>query len=83
MGLFQLYFPQFTYQVDNVFPLYIEDLPHTFSQPDKKAICNFGAAIKNRLFEGRMALNFNVQEHVTYLCDKGIYLIEEGDVNYD
>lgn len=79
VNLFKAFFPQYLYQVDNVFPLRIEGLPSTFQQPDRVMMCNFGSAIKNKLFRGRMASNFSIQPHVALLCERGIYSIKEGE----
>lgn len=81
-NLFKVFFPSFEYRVDWVFPLYIEGLPIEFPQPDKRMVCNFGAAIKNKNFSGRMSMNFDVQAHVDALCERGLYLIEEENDDY-
>lgn len=79
LNLFNAFFPNYTYQVDNVFPLYVSGLPTEFGEADRRALCNFGMAIKNKKFAGRQYSNFDVQQHISELCSKGIYLITEGD----
>lgn len=77
-NLFDHIYPQYSYQVDTVFPLIVPETPTEFTQPDIDMIRNFGAAIKNKYFAGRMSPNFNVEPFVEDMCSKGIYLLKEG-----
>lgn len=73
-ALFERNFPEYMYRVDLAFPMYIEDLPDTFKEPDKDMIRNFGQAIKNSLFAGKGDRDFDIQSHIKYLHDNGIYM---------
>lgn len=73
-ALFANNFPEYMYRVDLTFPLYIDDLPDTFKEPDKDMIRNFGQSIRNSLFSGRGDSDFDIDKHIKYLHDNGIYM---------
>lgn len=79
LNMFHQFFPAYEYQVHNVFPLYVKDLNHECSVPDKRMICNFGCAIKNKRFSGRMSPSFDITQHTARLCENGVYILKEGD----
>lgn len=76
-NVFKAWWPSCLPQIDNVFPLWIDDVPDEFVAPNMYAIRNFGAAIHNKLFSGRKDASFNIQEHIDNLCEQGIYMIKE------
>ncbi len=73
-AIFDRLLPEYSYRVDLAFPLYVDDLPDEFKEPDKEMICNFGHYIKNRYFRGRNTSDFDIMPHIKYLHDNGIYL---------
>ena len=77
-NLFDHICPQYSFQVDTVFPLIVADTPDSFAQPDIDMIRNFGAAIHNKYFAGRMSPNFDVEPFIDEMCSRGIYLLKEG-----
>lgn len=74
---FEVLAPDYVYQVDNVFPLYIDDLPIDFKQPDKHLVMNFGNAIHNSLFKGRGSADFDIEPYVMELQSTGCYLEDD------
>lgn len=72
--LFDRFMPEYSYRVDLAFPLYIDDLPDTFKEPDMGMICNFGHFIKNKNFVGRNSADFDIEPHITHLHENGVYL---------
>lgn len=72
--IFDLRFPDLSYRVDLAFPIYIEDMPDTFKEPDKDMIRNFGQAIRNKLFAGKGDKDFDIKSHIRHLHDNGVYL---------
>lgn len=69
--------PEALDQVDLVFPLQIDDIPDSFSIPDKQMVMNFGDAINNRLFKNRGAVDFDVTPYTVAMQSQGLYIEEE------
>lgn len=69
--------PEALAQVDLVFPLLIDDIPDTFSEPNPLMIKNFGDAINNKLFRNRGSVDFDVTPYTVAMQEQGLYIEEE------
>ena len=72
--VFDKFFPDYSKQVDLIFPIMLDDLPMEFSKPDRQTICNFGNAIHNSMFTGRQEKSFDINPHIEALHSVGAYL---------
>ncbi len=73
-AIFDKNFPEYSYRVDLAFPLFIDDLPDTFNEPNMYMIRNFGHAIKNSLFLDKGDKDFDINKHIQALHNNGVYL---------
>lgn len=75
---FDYLYPEYKYQAELVFPLDVEDLPTSFSTPDRQSIVNWGSAMNNKFFRGMGSPDFPIKEHLEEIHKYGMYL---EDVN--
>lgn len=74
---FDYLFPDYTSQVDLVFPLVVDGLPSDFKKPDKQAIANWGDAINNKCFRGRGSKDFRIEDYLEEITNLGLYVEED------
>lgn len=66
--------PQYTDQVDIVFPLEIESVPTTFSPLNYAMLHDMGQAINNRFYRDRGSKMFDPEPYITDMQSRGLYL---------
>jgi len=67
-------YPTITQQINNVFPLTCDALSMDITEPNAQMVCNWGDAIKNKIYRGRKSPNFNVENETAKVQEMGMYL---------
>lgn len=67
-------YPDIQARIDLIWPLVVDDVPLDISTPDMQAIKNWGDAMHNKLFKGKMSSDFDVEEEVDKMQTLGMYL---------
>ena len=67
-------YPDIQERINLIWPLVVEGIPTDISTPDMQAIKNWGDAMHNKLFKGKMSPSFNVEEEVDAMQSLGMYL---------
>lgn len=69
--------PEVIEQINKVFPLDVPALPMQPTEPNKQQLCNWGDAIRNKIYRGRKSPDFNIEEETKKVQELGMYLEQE------
>ena len=70
-------YPSLIEQVNKVFPLLVNNINLTITEPDPQMICNWGAAIKNKNFVRRKSADFDIEAETIKIQELGLYVERE------